>query len=178
MGEAALLRDAAGLGSVIDFTEGDAHALPFADASFDGTISVTMLEEVDADLALAEMVRVTRPGGRVGVVVRAIDVTPVVGAELPEPILAKVRAGLDAAGAAPGGIADASLYRRMAAAGLTSLFVAPQFDNTAHRLPIALSQVLAVLDSAEIEIWNDAVAPAGETFFLSKPMHAAVGSKP
>ena len=47
--------------------------LPFADASFDCIFSVTVLEECDAGKAIAEMVRVARPGGRIGVVVRAID---------------------------------------------------------------------------------------------------------
>jgi ubiquinone/menaquinone biosynthesis C-methylase UbiE len=52
---------------------GNAERLPFADASFDHAYSVTVLEECDADLALRELRRVVRPGGRVGVVVRATD---------------------------------------------------------------------------------------------------------
>ncbi|MGH2876833.1 MAG: demethylmenaquinone methyltransferase, partial [Solirubrobacteraceae bacterium] len=44
---------------------GDALALPFADASFDAvTISFGLRNTADADLALREMRRVTRPGGR------------------------------------------------------------------------------------------------------------------
>jgi demethylmenaquinone methyltransferase/2-methoxy-6-polyprenyl-1,4-benzoquinol methylase len=44
---------------------GDALALPFADASFDAvTISFALRNIVDADGALREMARVTRPGGR------------------------------------------------------------------------------------------------------------------
>ena len=83
LSEAVLLCDEAGLGQVVTFIEGDAHALPFADAAFDGTVSITLLEEVDADRALAEMVRVTRPSGQVGAVIRAIDIAPLIGAELP-----------------------------------------------------------------------------------------------
>jgi demethylmenaquinone methyltransferase/2-methoxy-6-polyprenyl-1,4-benzoquinol methylase len=44
---------------------GDALALPFADASFDAvTISFGLRNTADVDLALREMQRVTRPGGR------------------------------------------------------------------------------------------------------------------
>jgi SAM-dependent methyltransferase len=178
LSEAVLLCDHSGLGEVVTFGEGDAHALPFADAAFDGTVSITLLEEVDADRALAEMVRVTRPSGQVGAVVRAIDIAPLIGAELPEPILAKVRAGLHAAGVAAKGCADASLYRRMAAAGLTNILIAPQFNSHAHRQPILRRQACVGLDAAELQIWNEAVAAAGETFFMTMPMHAAVGTKP
>jgi SAM-dependent methyltransferase len=163
---------------VVTFIEGDAHALPFADAAFDATVAITLLEEVDADRALAEMVRVTRPSGQVGAVIRAIDIAPLIGAELPEPILAKVRAGVHAAGVAAKGCADASLYRRMAAAGLTNIFISPQFNSHAHLQPILLRQACAGLDAAELRTWNEAVAAAGETFFMTMPMHTAVGAKP
>lgn len=178
LSEAELLRDGAGLGPVITFTEGDAHALPFADASFDGTVSITMLEEIDADRALAEMVRVTRPGGQVGIAVRALDIAPIVGAELPDAILAKVQTGLRAAGVGQDGCADASLYRRMAAAGLTELYVSPQFNSFAHLQPTLLRQACAGLDAGKLEVWTKSVAAAGEAFFIGMPMHAAVGTKP
>ncbi len=47
------------------FVAGDALRLPFADASFDAvTISFGLRNVADPDAALAEMLRVTRPGGR------------------------------------------------------------------------------------------------------------------
>jgi demethylmenaquinone methyltransferase / 2-methoxy-6-polyprenyl-1,4-benzoquinol methylase len=47
------------------FTAGDALALPFADASFDAvTISFGLRNVAEPDRALAELLRVTRPGGR------------------------------------------------------------------------------------------------------------------
>ena len=47
------------------FVNGDALALPFADASFDAvTISFGLRNVPDVDTALAELLRVTRPGGR------------------------------------------------------------------------------------------------------------------
>ncbi|MDJ1133773.1 demethylmenaquinone methyltransferase [Streptomyces iconiensis] len=48
------------------FTGGDATRLPFADDTFDAvTISFGLRNVSDVDAALAEMLRVTRPGGRV-----------------------------------------------------------------------------------------------------------------
>ena len=48
------------------FTAGDATALPFPDATFDAvTISFGLRNVVRPRAALAEMLRVTRPGGRV-----------------------------------------------------------------------------------------------------------------
>ena len=74
--EAAALRDAAGFKNVVTYEEGDAHSLPIADEAFDVTLSVTMLEEVNADRAIAEMVRVTRSGGRVGAIVFSVRAPP------------------------------------------------------------------------------------------------------
>jgi SAM-dependent methyltransferase len=50
------------------FRRGDGLALPFGPASFDVALAVTVLLHVpDSDRVLAEMIRVTRPGGRVAV---------------------------------------------------------------------------------------------------------------
>ncbi|WP_418277942.1 demethylmenaquinone methyltransferase [Isoptericola jiangsuensis] len=50
----------------LPFVAGDATRLPFADASFDAvTISFGLRNVVDTVGALGEMLRVTRPGGRV-----------------------------------------------------------------------------------------------------------------
>jgi demethylmenaquinone methyltransferase / 2-methoxy-6-polyprenyl-1,4-benzoquinol methylase len=49
----------------LPFTAGDGTRLPFADASFDAvTISFGLRNLVDPDAGLREMLRVTRPGGR------------------------------------------------------------------------------------------------------------------
>src|SRR5215472_15219372 len=49
----------------VRFVAGDALRLPFADGSFDAvTISFGLRNVADPDAALAEMLRVTRPGGR------------------------------------------------------------------------------------------------------------------
>jgi SAM-dependent methyltransferase len=55
----------AGFGERARFQQGDAQALPFADASFDLAVCRHVLQAVsDAPRALAEMCRVVRPGGR------------------------------------------------------------------------------------------------------------------
>ena len=49
----------------LGFTAADALRLPFADASFDAvTLSFGLRNVADTDLALRELLRVTRPGGR------------------------------------------------------------------------------------------------------------------
>jgi ubiquinone/menaquinone biosynthesis C-methylase UbiE len=62
------LADQAGLGALVEFAPGDCRALPFPDGSFDVVLAATVLAHVpEAGRAVVEMVRVTRPGGRVGV---------------------------------------------------------------------------------------------------------------
>jgi SAM-dependent methyltransferase len=51
----------------ITFREADAEALPFDDASFDAVVSTFgVMFTPDQDSAAAEMVRVCRPGGKIG----------------------------------------------------------------------------------------------------------------
>jgi SAM-dependent methyltransferase len=52
----------------IEFVEGDAQALPFDDASFDVVMSIYgVMFAPDQEKAAAELLRVTKPGGRIGV---------------------------------------------------------------------------------------------------------------
>ena len=58
-------RRAADIGRDIDLQEGDAQALPFPDASFDTVVCTYSLCNIpDEGLAVAEMKRVVRPGGK------------------------------------------------------------------------------------------------------------------
>lgn len=54
-------------GLEIDFREADAEQLPFEDGSFDRVVSaIGVMFTADHERAAAELVRVTRPGGRIG----------------------------------------------------------------------------------------------------------------
>src|SRR5439155_9846334 len=88
--EAAQLAEAEELAGVIQFTQGNAETLPFDDEVFDCAYSVTVFEECDAARAIGEAMRVVRPGGRVGLVVRALDMPQWWHLTLPEAILRKV----------------------------------------------------------------------------------------
>ncbi|MEZ5077809.1 MAG: methyltransferase domain-containing protein [Solirubrobacterales bacterium] len=51
----------------VEFVQGDAQELPFEDASFDVTISIFgAMFAPDQEKAAAELLRVTKPGGRIG----------------------------------------------------------------------------------------------------------------
>jgi SAM-dependent methyltransferase len=170
------------LGEVIEFREGNAEALPLADAYADVTLSVTVMEECDADRMLAEMIRVTRPGGRIGVIVRAVDLPTFWALPLPPEVLAKVNIPIHSV--SPSGCADASLYRRFQASGLRDVAIFPHMMTTTKALgplwkytePFALS----LLTAEEVALWHQAKAKAiaEGTALMARPMHCAVGTKP
>jgi SAM-dependent methyltransferase len=182
LAEAAALAEAEGIGARIDFRAGNAEALPFADASFDCIFSVTVLEECDAGKAIAEMVRVARPGGRIGVVVRAIDLPQWWNLDLPEPIRRKITPPPQSVG--PDGVADASLYRRMKQAGLGGLVSYPSLitldrpDGPIWRY--REDHVLSLLDASELPVWHAArdKAAAEGTLLAAHALHCCVGTMP
>ncbi|MBV9198894.1 MAG: methyltransferase domain-containing protein [Alphaproteobacteria bacterium] len=180
--EAALLAEAEGLSRAIHFMEGNAEALPFEAETFDCVYSVTVFEECDADRAIAETIRVLRPGGRVGLAVRALDMPQWWNLTLPEAILRKVESPPHSV--APGGVADRSLYRRMRDTGLVDLVCFPTLvtlDRPGG--PIWRNRedhVLSQLSPDELPIWHaerDRAAQEG-LLFMAHPLHCAVGTKP
>jgi ubiquinone/menaquinone biosynthesis C-methylase UbiE len=181
--EARALARRDGLEDALEFRDGNAESLPFADNSFDVTISVTVIEEADADRMLAEMVRVTKPQGRVAVVARAMDMPFLVNAPLRAAIKAKAEAPGAVGGVGPQGCADASLYRRLRSAGLTGVKMLPQlaaFDVAdAVMLQFMQDQLLPKLSQEEACEWHTAreQAEAEGTFFMTFPHHCAVGTK-
>jgi SAM-dependent methyltransferase len=65
---AAELVEQDGVAGAVELRLGEAQALPFPDGSFDVVLAVTTLAHLpQADRAIPELVRVVRPGGRVGV---------------------------------------------------------------------------------------------------------------
>lgn len=181
--EAGYLARKEGLEGIIKFQEGNAQGLPFPDNSFDVTISSTVMEHVDADLMLAEMVRATRPGGRVGVIVRAEDRPYLVNL----PVRAELKAKAEAPGGArprvdPQGCGDASLYRRFRKVGLAQVKMFPHLAAYDDRPNLENYQgyILPGLSPEELKEWQVAVDQAeGEgTFFIATPFHCAVGTKP
>lgn len=182
--EARELARRAGFLDFIDFGEGRAEALPVPDAAVDVALSSTVFEEGDAERMLAEIVRVTRPGGRVGIVVRAVDMPFWVNLPLDAALKAKVDApNMIGGGVAAKGVADASLYRRLAALGLRGLRCFPQLVPVvpgSERIERYQQQILARLTPAEAGQWREAVAGAERdgTFFIAQPYHCAVATKP
>lgn len=180
--EAQALAQADGVDDMIDFAYGNAEELPFADASFDCIFSVTVLEECDADRALAEMMRVARPGGRVGVIVRSIDLPQWWSVDVPEAL--RQRAVTPPQSVAAKGVADASLYRRAQRAGLRDLTCFPALVTLDRpEGPIwryREDHLTAQLSPPETAAWQAAreVAAGQGLLFMAHPMHCVVGHKP
>jgi ubiquinone/menaquinone biosynthesis C-methylase UbiE len=180
--EAGTIAAEAGLGGRITFRFANAETLPFADATFDHAFTVTVLEECDADRALAELFRVLRPGGRTGVIVRSIDMPQWWNLDLPPAIAAKVTVPPQSVGTT--GVADASLYPRMQRAGFTvlrcfpSLVTLDQPDGPIWRY--REDHATSLLSESELAQWHALTAQARATnmLFQSHPMHCAVGTKP
>ena len=181
--EARALARREGLLDHIDFGEGRAEALPLANGAVDVALSSTVFEEGDADLMLSEIVRVTRPGGRIGIIVRAIDMPFWVNLPLDPALKAKVNApGIIGGGMSSRGVADASLYNRLHALGLTGLRCFPQLVSVmpgSERIERYQQQILAALTPAEAETWRKTVAEAQDegTFFIAQAYHCAVATK-
>jgi demethylmenaquinone methyltransferase/2-methoxy-6-polyprenyl-1,4-benzoquinol methylase len=130
-----MLERAHGKSTSVEWIQGDALALPFPDGSFDAvTVGFGVRNVVDLERGLAELRRVLRPGGRLGV----LDITTPRGVLRPfysvwfdrvVPLLGK---------ALPGGRAytylPASVRRFPSAPELDGLIRAAGFDRVHYRL--------------------------------------------
>jgi ubiquinone/menaquinone biosynthesis C-methylase UbiE len=151
-----------GLADLIAFQEGDAEALPFPNNHVDVAVAFTVLEEGNADRMLAEIVRVTKPGGRVAVIVRATDIPWVVNVPLSPEV--KTKAGNARGPVGAQGCTDASLYGRLRQAGLTHLQMWPQFAafEQLHTPQAQFLQagILSTLTAEETQEWYSGMAQA------------------
>jgi ubiquinone/menaquinone biosynthesis C-methylase UbiE len=179
--EAKALAKKEGVEGAIEFREGNGETLPFAANQFDVMMSFTVLEEGDADRMLAEFVRVTKPGGKVAIVVRSTDMPRWVNLRLSSELKNKVEGPqLLGGNVQENGCADASLYGRLQQMGLVQVKMIPQLASHAEgeRLQYMQDRIVAALDPAELEEWRAAIAQAKGTFFIAEPFHCAVGTKP
>ncbi|MFC1885888.1 methyltransferase domain-containing protein, partial [Thermodesulfobacteriota bacterium] len=173
----------AGLADAISFRKGKGESLPFSDDAFDFSFSVTTLEEGDADKMIAEMVRVTKPDGKVGAIVRALDIPLVINLPL-RPDLKKKAESFPNGAVVERGCADDSLYSRFRRAGITNVKKFPQFVAYDETSPMNLHHMLSLtfnrLDQGEQAEWNTVMSDeeAKANFFISGPYHCAVGTKP
>ncbi len=120
-------------------------------------MSVTVIEEVDADAALAEMIRVTRPGGTIGVIVRAKDIPYFVNLPLDDALKAKVQhPSAQGGNAAEDGCADAGLYRRFQTSALTDVKMFPYLAafNEEFVIEIFQGSVGHILDQGHLRKKN------------------------
>ncbi|MBL6952272.1 MAG: methyltransferase domain-containing protein [Alphaproteobacteria bacterium] len=179
--EAAAIAEAEGLSDSISFGPGNAEDLPFPDNSFDVVMSHTVMEECDAELMLAEMIRVAKPGGRVAVMVRAVDMRSLWNLPLSAAIKAKVEAPVPSVGAK--GCADASLYSRFGRSGLTDLKLFPTTmtvsDPDGYTWKYYEPYLFSMLDADETAQWHAAKAQAiaDKSILLARWLHCAVGTK-
>jgi ubiquinone/menaquinone biosynthesis C-methylase UbiE len=180
--EATALARQEGLTDVITFQEGNAEALPFPENHVNVALSFTVLEEGNADRMLAELVRVTKPGGRVAAIVRALDIPWVVNVPLRPEI--KTKAQIPRGFVEAHGCADAGLYRRFHEAGLRHIQMWPQFaafeKPDTPQAQFASAAILSALSDDEVREWHVGMAQAvaDKTYFIAQPFHCAVGIKP
>lgn len=178
----------AGFGERVAHQVGDAVALPFADDTFDACRSERLFQHLpDPPAALAEMVRVTRPGGRI-VVFDTDHETVVVDSPDPEITRRLMRFRCDHMFTNPG--SGRQLYRLFREAGLRDVTAVPRamasLDIGFARLAGAMDQLEAqaleagVVSVEEVERLRDGLDryAANGTFFCSWTMVLATGSKP
>jgi SAM-dependent methyltransferase len=181
--EAEMLVHKNGLEQIITFEEGSAEALPFNENRFDVSLSLTVMEEGDADRMLAELMRVTKPGGRVAAIVRGDDCPALLTPRLRPEVHAKAARAVSA-GVVERGCADASLYRRFHTAGLIGVRKFPQLavydESDVVMFEFYESRILSMLSPGEVEEWQAAAIEAKDErgFVIAVPHHCAVGTRP
>lgn len=179
LGEAEHAAVSDGVAANITFAQARAEQLPYDDDAFAAAYSITVLEECDAERAIAEMIRVVRPGGRIALIVRATDMAQWWNVAVAPDIRAKIEA--PAASVGPGGIASGALYRVAADAGLRPLRLYPYIvaSESSHGpvFEFPEAHALAQLTPGEQARYQAAKAEAiaAGTLFMTRGHHCFVG---
>ena len=180
LGESKALVQQHRLQKMIRFQEGNAEALPFEDNAFDVAFSVTVMEEVHAKRMLEELIRVVRPGGRVGAIVRATDTAYKINL----PVCDELRRGFEEQQILNEGqsCASATLYRLFQQSGMRDVRFAPQlvplYNAFGEVEQFLQAGYIAGLSDSDATTWHAALqkADGDGTFFITWPHHAAVGT--
>jgi SAM-dependent methyltransferase len=173
-------------GLPLEFRTGDVAALDEGDGTFDAALCERVLQHVDHPLsAVAELVRVTRRGGRVVATDTDWGMHAVHGAD-PELTTAIVDAWRDNAA---NGLSGRQLPALLADAGLRDITIAADTmtstDPRRPRLPPFTTMALAAERCGAItvgdgQVWLAQLAAAGERgrFFWAVTMFAVTGTRP
>ncbi len=178
---AEMLSEMEGLEQQLSFRQADAQNLPFEDNTFDIAMSITVLEEVDADKVFAEMIRVTKVGGKVAVLVRATDTNMLsVWFPINENIKAKIE-GMQGQ-ASENGYSTVSLFAHFNKAldnVVKMPLIAPVSDDDDVATNTFIHSLATILDDEQRDEWFDAAYKARDdhSFLITTSFHAAVGTK-
>ena len=160
-------------GRPLRFEIADARALPFETGSFDACRTDRMMSHVpQPEVALAEMLRVTRPGGRIAVIDVDIETTIV---DSPDPEVVRLAAVAGADRLQNGRIAR-QMESMLRGAGLSGVVTRPMFARvTLEVLKAMFADILedlsatGRLDGSRVRRWWTALAEqdgSGDLFAL------------
>jgi ubiquinone/menaquinone biosynthesis C-methylase UbiE len=175
------LVEKAKLADLIEFQTGNAEKLPFPDNSYSAIISTTVMEEVNADRMLSDMIRVTKPGGRIGVIIRAEDMPIFINIDVRTELKAKyetIRLRPEERGCF-----TASLYKRFHRSGLIDIKMMPQivvlYNANGRTEKFMQAFFLSRIKREEKNEWLEALnnSATDGTFFITWPHHCAIGTK-
>jgi SAM-dependent methyltransferase len=174
-------------GGPVAYRTGDVTALDFPDGTFDGVRCERVLQHLaDPDGAVAELVRVTRPGGRVCLV--DTDWESLAGDGVPDDLAAALKAHLYGSGRLHHASMGRTLRRRLVQAGLVDVTAEPvQLTYTdpaeaATVIPVFNPEIPAesnMMPADLLEPWFAAVdaATARGEFLVTLTIWVAAGVK-
>ena len=177
----------AGVDAWVTHQTGDAYALPFDDGAFERTRSERMLQHLlDPPRAVAELVRVTAPGGRVVIADSDFGSLSFDGVESS---LERRMVAFKAGQSLHNGYSGRTLWRLLRGAGLSDVTVQPVAMHTTvlgvARLILLLDDVetraeaASAISAADLSVWREqlAAAESAGNFYVSLTVVVAAGSK-